>query len=338
MRNKLLIITQKVNKDDQILGFFHRWIEEFAKHYEKVTVICLEQGIFSLPSNVKILSLGKEKKIGRIKYLFNFYKYIWQERKNYGSVFVHMNPIYIILGGLYWHLEGKKIALWYTHKQVDLKLKIAEKLTDTIFSASVESFRLPSSKLVVTGHGIDTDLFRPQDGEHEEFVILSVGRLAKTKNHHLLIEALAHLPQMAKPWKLLIIGGAIYPEDFIYQEDLLSLIKKFNLEDRITMTGSILPSGMVEYYQSADLLVNLSDTGSLDKVVLEAMACGLSIVSCNEAFAKILSKDLFVEKDPTSISLAIVRALALSTNSQNRDYIVANHNLVRLIDKIRGLL
>ena len=30
----LLLITQKIDKDDPILGFFHRWVEEFAKHFE----------------------------------------------------------------------------------------------------------------------------------------------------------------------------------------------------------------------------------------------------------------------------------------------------------------
>ena len=71
---KLLIVTQKVDKNDPILGFFHRWIEEFARHVEFVTVICLGVGEYSLPVNVKVLSLGKEKKKSRLKYIFMFYK------------------------------------------------------------------------------------------------------------------------------------------------------------------------------------------------------------------------------------------------------------------------
>ncbi|MFH0892331.1 MAG: glycosyltransferase family 4 protein [Candidatus Falkowbacteria bacterium] len=59
---KLLICTQKVDINDDVLGFFHSWIREFAKHYEKVTVICLYKGEYDLPENVKVLSLGKERK------------------------------------------------------------------------------------------------------------------------------------------------------------------------------------------------------------------------------------------------------------------------------------
>ena len=58
---KLLIVTQIVDKNDPILGFFHRWIEEFAKHVEHIEVICLKEGKHKLPSNVHIHSIGKEQ-------------------------------------------------------------------------------------------------------------------------------------------------------------------------------------------------------------------------------------------------------------------------------------
>jgi len=115
---KLLIITQKVDKDDPILGFFHRWIEEFAKKFDSIIVICLEKGQYNLPKNTKVLSLGKPSSVKaskgkgrRLVYIWNFYKFTWQERKNYDAVFVHMNPVYVILGGLIWKIFKKKITL-----------------------------------------------------------------------------------------------------------------------------------------------------------------------------------------------------------------------------------
>jgi len=73
---KLLIVTQKVDKNDDILGFFHGWIAEFAKHCEKITVIALGVGEYDLPRNVEVLSLGKEGGKSRLKYILNFYKYM----------------------------------------------------------------------------------------------------------------------------------------------------------------------------------------------------------------------------------------------------------------------
>ena len=80
---KLLICTQVVDKNHPILGFFHRWIEEFAKHCDTVEVICLFEGEHTLPANVHVHSLGKEEGKNRLKYLIRFYAYIWNLRNEY---------------------------------------------------------------------------------------------------------------------------------------------------------------------------------------------------------------------------------------------------------------
>ena len=113
---KLLIITQAIDLDNPVLGFFHRWVGEFSKHNEKLTVICLEKGKYNLPANVEVLSLGKEEGSSRFKYLWCFYKYLWRERTNYDVVFVHMNQEYILLAGWWWRLTGKKVVLWRNHQ------------------------------------------------------------------------------------------------------------------------------------------------------------------------------------------------------------------------------
>src|SRR5680860_553091 len=101
---KLLILTQKIDIEDDVLGFFHDWVKEFSKHCDGMVVVALGVGRYALPENVKVLSLGKEVGISRIKYIRNFYKYIWQERNNYDKVFIHMNQEYILLGGLFWKI------------------------------------------------------------------------------------------------------------------------------------------------------------------------------------------------------------------------------------------
>jgi len=73
VKNRLLIITQKVNKNDSVLSFFHAWIAEFAKHFSRVTVVCLEEGEHSLPENVSVFSLGKEKGYSRGRKIHRFY-------------------------------------------------------------------------------------------------------------------------------------------------------------------------------------------------------------------------------------------------------------------------
>src|SRR6478609_2539072 len=105
---KLLITTQALDSQDSNLGFFHRWVEEFAAHCEKVTVICLREGEHVLPNNVTVLSLGKEAGTSRLTRAVRFLTYIHRYRGEYDAVFVHMNPEYIVLGGYFWRRWHKK--------------------------------------------------------------------------------------------------------------------------------------------------------------------------------------------------------------------------------------
>jgi glycosyltransferase involved in cell wall biosynthesis len=357
---RLLIVTQKVDKNDPILGFFHGWLVEFAKHFESIVVICLEQGQHELPANVRVLSLGKESGHSRSKYIHNFYRFIWRERKNYDAVLVHMNPIYVVLGGSIWNMLGKKVSLWYTHKNVDWKLRIAEKFVTNIFSASKESFRLSSRKLHIMGHGIDVDLFRPSEENSEQInsgrgyesdsqksstrtgplrsqKIISVSRISETKNQLNIIKAFEILQQKGFAASLDIIGGPVTPRDFEYEKSLKRYIHENKILD-IKFAGNVKPENIVDIYRSADIFINLSSTGSIDKAILEAMACGLKIVTSNEAFKNILDAENLTDGSPRDLAEKIEIISARERTDKWREYVVREHSLRNLIGHISQVL
>lgn len=280
---KLLIITQVLDIKHPILGFFHRWIEEFAKHFEHIHVIALQTAEYDLPENVTVHSLGKEKGAGKLQRLFALCSLLFTLRREYDEVFVHMNPEYVVLAGWLWRLAGKKVGLWYTHKSVDLKLRIAEIFTHTIFTASKESFRLASRKVRVMGHGIDTDFWKPdlhtKRGDH----FLSVGRLNRTKRHDLAIHA-AH--DAGVP--LRIAGDG--PE----RDRLVALTRE--LHANVVFLGALTQRELRDEYRKASKLIHRSETGSLDKVVLEAAACGCLVDSTDAAISALPLSPGYVRK------------------------------------------
>lgn len=318
---KLLILTQKVDKLDPILGFFHRWIEEFAQRAEKVTVICLNEGLHQLPSNVTVLTLGKQKdqKVSfgdRIKFIFSFYRYIWNQRKNYDTVFVHMNPIYVVCGGLFWKMLGKKISLWYTHREVDLKLRAAEIFADVIFTAAKESFKLTSKKVVVTGHGIDVSQFlnvpRTKVLGTEPIRLLHVGRVTQIKNCDTLIEAAKILRDgWNKKFEVVFAGTPVTDADRSYMTSLSSLISTYVLDSQVRFIGHVAPADISAQYGACDVTVNLTPTGGIDKAVLESMASGVPVFSSNQAFAQYFDSYsdnlLFKERDAVDLAQKIVK-------------------------------
>ncbi|OGY90840.1 MAG: hypothetical protein A3H70_03865 [Candidatus Komeilibacteria bacterium RIFCSPLOWO2_02_FULL_48_11] len=334
---RLLIVAQKVDKNDPVLGFFHQWLEEFAKHCQNVIVICLAKGEYSLSSNIQVLPLGKESGQSRIKYLANFYKYIWQERNNYDAVFVHMNPEYVVLGGLLWRAWNKPIGLWYTHKSVNLKLRLALRLSHLIFTASRESFRLKSKKVRITGHGIDTEFFKPKErGGSAEFKIISVGRVSATKNQLSLVKIFAELSsQTQKLITLELIGAPAVDKDKKYLQQIKDFITVQGLGNKIMFLGAIPQRELVKHYQDADLLVNLSQTGSLDKDVLEAAACNLDVLTTNEAFQNILPKQYLANNSEPEIKRALLEKIERPLGATAlRAVIESYHSLPRLIKLI----
>lgn len=337
---KLLITTKTVDEDDQLLGFFIEWIRLFSKNFEKVTVLCLEKGKFELPKNVEVISLGKDRGIRKLKILYNLYLVLCVRRHDYDVVFVHMNPIWMISGGVLWKIMRKKRLFWYTSGGVTIKLKLAEKFADVIFTASKESFRLPSKKVTVTGHGIDIRLFKP-DSSHKpqttshKLKLLSIGRISPVKNYETLINAAKILKDSGVDFSVTMVGEAAIDSDIHYLSSLKLKIRSLKIEENFSFIGKVEHRNLPRYYQSHDIFVHLSKTGSLDKVILEAIVCGIKVLSSNDSSRTFLPSDLiFGDKNSKELADKIIAVKDLPINPNLRDYVIQNHNLENLINKI----
>jgi len=305
---KLLIITQILDRNDPLLGFFHEWIREFAKQFKDLIVICLQKDEYNLPKNVKVLSLGKKSArnnlyhshvICRLALLFRFYKYIYRERKNYDAVFTK------------------------------------------------EGFRIKSKKVKIVGQGIDIEKFKPiARKENYVFKIISISRISPSKDCETLIKAIKNLKNIN--FEVEIIGGVSLLEDENYLKKLKKLISEKGLGDAIKFLGPKPNKEIIEYLQSADLFVNMSQTGSLDKAVLEAMACRLPVLTCNEALGSVLGKYgealMYPKKDFKTLAEKIDFIINLNAEEKDkttkdlRQIVVENHSLNSLIKKISSIL
>jgi glycosyltransferase involved in cell wall biosynthesis len=347
---KLLIVTQKVDKNDDLLGFFHGWIEEFSHQVERITVICLYKGTSDLPSNVTVLSLGKESGRSRIKYLFKFFYYIIRYASSYDHVFVHMNAEYVVLAGWLWRLMRKKVSLWYAHGHVNTYLRISEKIVHVIFSSVKEACRIESSKLFLVGQGIKTDVFVPptKRNNHEVFKIVTVGRISAVKDYETLIDAVALLSKKGLKVEAHIIGNDGQNDQSAYYQTLRRLVSDKQLSSQIHFLGSIPNHSIISHLQNADLFVSMTHTGSLDKALLEAMSTGLPIVTCGEAFQSILQPytqvSMFKKKDPQDFANKIEYFVRLPEHERQtisrvmREKIVTQHSLQGLIGKMTNKL
>jgi len=193
---RLLITTQAVDRNDQALGFFHGWLEEFAKHFERIEVICLEEGEHNLPKSVSVHSLGKERGASRVEYIFHFYHYIFSLWGKHDAVFVHMNQEYALLGGTLWRLGGKRLVLWRNHKKGSAWTRIAALLAHKVCHTSPEAYVARYANAVRMPIGVDTALFKPRAAPGQD-AILFLGRLDAVKKPDIFLEAIEQLKKAA---------------------------------------------------------------------------------------------------------------------------------------------
>jgi glycosyltransferase involved in cell wall biosynthesis len=106
--------------------------------------------------------------------------------------------------------------------------------------------------------------------------LLFVGQVLPHKGVHTLVEALALLDTTAAPATLTIAGDADNP----YGHELRRRVRELGLEEAVSFRGRVPRAEIVALYHDHDVLVFPSVWNEpFGITILEAMACGLSVVA-----------------------------------------------------------
>lgn len=292
----LLFVTQRYDADSTILGVTADWAHALARRVRSVHVLAQQAGRQppGAPSNVTVHSLGKRQGTSRRRQLVRFIATLYrvllaaQKAERVNAIFIHMVPRYALLAAPMARLCRVPLVLWYAQGGVSRDLRIAHHIVDRVVSASCQSYPLDADRLVVVGHGIDTDRYMPgsADQRGNRPVLLGVGRLSPAKDHETAIEALGQLharPWPASPPVLRICGAPLYPTDESYAQRLRRRVGELGLEQAVQFAGNVPYTAMPAEYRRAAVCIHTSRTGSLDKAALEPLACGVPVVTSNPA-------------------------------------------------------
>lgn len=314
---KILIITQAIDKNDPILGFFHRWVEEFKKQCDQIHVICLRKGEYSFPAGVSVHSLGKEKKQEfSIVYAWRLIVISWKFRAEYDTVFVHMNPEYVIVAGWLWRLLGKEIRFWYAHGAVNTRLRVASYLANAIYTSTQDGYRISSKKVHIVGQGIDTKHFASLPAnivDSNTLRFITVGRITQSKRIETLLRAMVSLHNESISCVLTVVGSVQTPAETKYFEELQAYVAQHKLSESVIFVGAVTQASLPETLRKHTFFLSDGATGSLDKAMLEASACGLIVISSNQAFKRImqpiLPETVYPPQDHTALAECIRNAI-----------------------------
>ena len=131
-----------------------------------------------------------------------------------------------------------------------------------------------SRKFIITGHGVDTSIFRPIKAKKNKskIVLLSVGGLYKIKGHQIIMESLKKIADAGIKNAELWIAGEGY-----YKKKLIALSEKLKIQDKVKFLGSLEREKLAQVYSQSDIFV-LANYQEITPAVNEALACGIPVV------------------------------------------------------------
>lgn len=193
-----------------------------------------------------------------------------------------IRPVIYQAHGFHFH-RGARPFNWLIYYPVE---RLLARYTDSLVTINSEDFALAKEKMARRGgarpayvHGVGVDLsrFAPDDGKRaaarqalgipeNAHVLLSVGELNKNKNHSVLLEALADLPET-----VLLIAGKGPLEGALKEQ-----ARQLNIQGRVQFLG--FRRDLDALYPACDIFCLSSKREGLSTSIMEAMASGLPVV------------------------------------------------------------
>ena len=165
--------------------------------------------------------------------------------------------------------------LWWLmksyHNMADRNLTVSDFMADDLRKRGFE-------RVALWPPAVDCRLYNPErksaamrsqlSGNHPESpLLLTVSRLASEKNVSFLTEVLERVPEAT----LAIVGGGPQRDE---------LVRRFS-RYKAHFVGYLRGEELAAAYASADAFVYASETETMGNVILEAMACGLPVITAN---------------------------------------------------------
>lgn len=168
-----------------------------------------------------------------------------------------------------------------------------------------EDFQVPLSKIRVVYNGLNAGIFRPLENvPKKEHRLIFVGNTADPKKG---VEYLLKAMPMIKPEaQLVIVDGGAPPHS-----PTARLIDRYNLHERVHITGKIGQDELVKWYCSASVAVVPSLYEGFGFPAAEAMACELPVVATTAgALPEVVGEDgqaglLTPPRNPEALASAV---------------------------------
>lgn len=181
---------------------------------------------------------------------------------------------------------------------------------------------IPADRIRVIPNGVDTAQFGPASGAEarralglpaDRRILLSVGTLSPRKGHQRVLEVLPRLLATHPDLLYVVLGGPGVEGDT--GPLLEQLIARHGLRDHVRLLGALPHEEVPRWLAAADLFCLATSNEGRANVILEALACGVPVVTTDVGGSHEVIVDgrdglLVAPGDPAALTAALLRALA----------------------------
>lgn len=231
-------------------------------------------------NGINIVDFSGENKSAIMKNIKNYFK-----NNKVDILHTNLNSIlYTMFYAKKFKIEKRVFTFHTIAEKTDSKLKmhlykyafkklnfIPVAISDYIKNTIVKEFKLSSSNVECIYNGVDINKFHNANRNNEKITLINVGTLYYIKNQAFLIKTFKRLIDKGYDLKLLILG------DGELRKELEELVKDLNLQNNVEFKGIV--NNVNDYLLQADIYCSTSIYEGLPISQLEAMACGLPIIS-----------------------------------------------------------
>lgn len=293
---RILLLNLKCDPDNAPIAFACDWVEEIARRAEAVYVITNHLGDWTPPANVTVRSLGAETDTPDAARALRLWRYAAEAlfRWKADLCFAHMAPLFLAMVAPLCKLAGRPSVLWYAHRHVDPVVRLAVGLSDACATSTPAGLNVKSGKIRVLSQGVSIARVTGVGATRRDpsvCRIVTLGRISPVKRLELQIRAVALLPaDIRERVRLEVVGDPVNPGDDAYLAELKALARDLGVAAQVEFSSAVAFRDMPYVWARADVGINTSPLGAIDKAGLEPMAAGLPCVTANASFITALGE------------------------------------------------
>jgi len=298
-RKKILFVTFTLSNGGAERQIQHLLTYLNREKYSPMLVLLEKTVGYDIPSDVSVTCLNKKRPYNFFKLIFKLAKILKKEKPDIVISFLTYPNILLLLIKLIIGYKKPIIISERTNLEISLsnirknriKSFLIKKLypcVDKIISLSLgvaerlhKAFLIPKEKIVAIHNSVDIRKVQMMAEECPSFewyqnkaipIIIAAGRLTKAKAYPDLFDAFANVRKVL-PCRLVILG------DGELEQELKQLANDLSILDDVAFCG--FQQNPFSFMAHSKVFVLSSHWEGFGNVIIEAMACGVPVISTN---------------------------------------------------------